>query len=88
MKRFLPIIVFLILLTSCDQVIFPEPQPQKVKPLKEIPTILQGIYLDEDGDTLYIHQHSFAYNSDEFHSPDKMHLSDSSVLKEYYDHYF
>jgi len=88
MKRCLPFIVLMLLLASCDQVIFQEPQPRKVNPLKEIPIVLQGMYLDQDGDTLYVNKDSFSYDSDEFHYLDKVYLSDSSVLKKYKDHYF
>ncbi len=42
MKRFLTIIVFLILLTSCDHVIFLEPQPRKVKTIKRNTYLTSG----------------------------------------------
>ena len=88
MKAYLLLIVILLSLVSCDQVIFPEPQPRKVKPLKEIPTILQGVYLDQDGDTLNVYNHSFSYDSDEYTSLKNTYLSDSAVLKKYKEYFF
>ena len=88
MKRCLPILALILLITACDQVIFPEPQPRKVKNLSEIPAVLQGTYLDQDMDTLYVNRHSFSYYSDEYASMKNVYLSDSSVLRIYKDHYF
>jgi len=88
MKRCLPILVVLFLISACDQVVFPEPQPRKIKSLIEIPVKLQGLYLDQDLDTLYVDDQSFSYFSDEYSSMKNVYLSDSSVLKIYKDHYF
>lgn len=82
------VLVLLLLITSCDQVIFTEPQPRKVKELIEIPKILQGTYLDQDGDTMYIDQGSFSYYSTEFDGLKNIKLSDSAVLKLYKGHYY
>jgi len=88
MKRCLPILAMMLLLAACDQVIFTESQPPKVKPLSEIPAVLQGIFLDQDGDSLYVHEQSFSYYSDEYSSFQDVYLSDSAVLKEYKGHFF
>lgn len=87
MKRCLVLIGIILIFASCDQVIFPEPQPKKVNPLKEIPADLQGTYLDQDGDTLYINENSFSYYHD-LGDFGNVVLTDTSVLKFYQDHYF
>jgi hypothetical protein len=69
-------------MTSCDQVIFPEPQPPKVNPLTEIPESLRGAFVDEDGDTLFVRHHHFSYYDDLVEMTD-IYLSDSAVLKSY-----
>ncbi|MCK4569662.1 MAG: hypothetical protein KAT76_05175 [Bacteroidales bacterium] len=88
MKKLVYILAILFLFTSCDQVVFPEPQPRKVKELKEVPADLQGIFLDKEGDSLFVYEHSFSYYSDEFTSLQNIYLSDSAVLKKYRDRYF
>lgn len=88
MKQIIYSLVIILLLTSCDQVIFPEPQPKKVKPLKEIPGELQGVFLDDDGDSLFVYKHFFSYRSDEFVTLKNVYLSDSAVLKKYQKRYF
>jgi hypothetical protein len=88
MKRCLTIIWIFLLLASCDQVIFPEPQPKKVKPLAEIPPVLQGTYLDQDGDSLFVYSNHFAFTWDDQADLEEYYLSDENVLKAYHDHYF
>lgn len=88
MKRLGYLIAFIFLLSSCDQVIFPEPQPKKIKPLKEIPEELQGIFLDHNGDSLFVYEHSFSYYTDELTVMKNVYLSDSAVLKKYQKRYF
>lgn len=87
MRPALLFICIILIMTSCDQVIFPEPQPPKVNPLTEIPENLRGTFIDEDGDTLFIRQHHFSYYDDLVEMMD-IYLSDSAVLKSYKDHYF
>lgn len=86
-KQILAVFILLMLLTSCDQVIFPEPQPRKVKSLQEIPETLLGTYVDEDGDTLFVFKQHFSYYSDLMDLED-ISLSDSAVLKSYKSHYY
>ncbi len=88
MKQIIYSLVIILLLTSCDQVIFPESQPKKVKALKEIPGELQGVFLDDDGDSLFVYKHFFSYRSDEFVTLKNVYLSDSAVLKKYQKRYF
>jgi hypothetical protein len=88
MKRCLYLVFILFFFTSCDQVVFNEPQPRKVKELIEIPPILQGTYLDQDGDTMYVDKGSFSYSSSEYGGLKNVFLSDSAVLKQYKDQYY
>lgn len=88
MKRASFIIILFLLLSSCDQVIFPEPQPGRVKALKSIPEELQGEWLDQNGDTLYVFPGSFSYHSEDYAIEEPEYLSDSAVLKVYKGKYF
>lgn len=88
MKQLIYSLALLLLMASCDQVIFPEPQPKKVKSLKEIPGELRGVFLDHNGDTLFVYAHSFTYRSDDFVDMKNVYLSDSAVLKKYQERYF
>ena len=88
MKRCLSIVVIFLFLVSCDQVIFPEPQPKKVKPLTEIPQILQGTYIDQNGDSLLVYRDHFIYTDDGLVDPKNIYLSESYVLKEYKEHFY
>ena len=88
MKRLIYSLALIFLLSSCDQVIFPEPQPKKVKALKEIPGELQGVFLDHNGDSLFVYEHSFSYHTNEFTAMKNVYLSDSAVLKKYQKKYF
>ena len=85
-----PALIFfclILILASCDQVIFPEPQPRKVKPLTEIPEALQGTFVDGDEDTLFVKKHLFSYYS-ALADLNDIHLSDSTVLKLYKGRYY
>lgn len=88
MKKLLYLLALILLLASCDQVVFPEPQPQKVKAMSEMPAELQGVYLDQDGDSLFVFEHSFSYYSDNYTDFNSVYLSDSLVLKSYKKRYF
>ena len=88
MKKPIYILLLLCLFASCDQVIFPVPQPDKVKALKEIPAILQGTYLDHNDDSLFVYERSFSYYGGEVSAIKNEHLSDSAVLKYYHKKYF
>jgi hypothetical protein len=88
MKNLLYLLALTLLLASCDQVIFPEPQPKKAKVLKEIPEEMWGFYLDQNEDTLIVYSHSYYFSEQGLMGPDYFYLSDSVVLKYYYDRYF
>lgn len=72
----------IVLLASCTEICYKEPQPRGVKPLTEIPARLHGRYLvnDENGstDTLTVFNKGYRIGSDEVAL-----LSDSLVLKQY-----
>ena len=87
MKRCLILLGILLLIASCDEVIFPEPQPPKVEPLINMPEVLQGTWIDHNGDTLYIRANSYSYFQDLASFKDVF-LSDTSVMKFYKDRYF
>ena len=88
MKRSIYTLALVFLLASCDQVIFPEPQPKKVKALKEIPVELRGVFLDHNGDSLFVYANFFTYRNDDFVDMKNVYLSDSAVLKKYQKRYF
>ena len=88
MKRCLLILVILIVFAACDQVIFPEPQPPKAKLLTEIPQLLQGIYIDLNGDSLIIYRDHYTYTSDDLFTMGDVYLSDTNVLKVFKEHYY
>ncbi len=88
MKNLLYLLALTLLLASCDQVIFPEPQPKKAKVLKEFPEETWGIYLDQNEDTLIVYSHSFYFSDNGLVDPEYVYLSDSAVLKYYYGRYF
>lgn len=82
-------------LLSCTEVTFPEAQPRGVKPLKEVPPVLQGTYetyskaTGETGDTLIIE--SWGYRFKDKADQDWLGrgvLSDTLVVKFYKDYYF
>ncbi|HSG68331.1 MAG TPA: hypothetical protein VK994_06480 [Bacteroidales bacterium] len=88
MKKLFYLAGMIALLISCDQVVFPESQPRRVKAMDRIPSELQGIYLDQDGDTLTVTDRSFIYAEKKWRSADEEFLSDSLVLKSYKNKYF
>jgi len=85
--KYLFALAFLLLFASCDQVIFPEPQPRKVKPLLEIPESLQGTYVDENGDSLFVHINQFSYYTG-IADLKEISILDSSVLKSYKGYFY
>jgi len=93
------ILVSLLLIASCKEVSFRDPQPAGRKPLKSVPKSLQGRYLglEESGepskDTVVITSRGyyFAYSNqvDQGKSEyDEGLLSDSLILKSYKGYYF
>lgn len=94
MKKLLLIAGWAMLLYSCKEVSFREPQPSGVAVLKEVPKALHGRYVGmtdkgEDTDTLIIE--TWGYHFRDNKDKDwlgKGVLSDSLVLKSYKDCYF
>jgi hypothetical protein len=94
MKRLLLIAGWAMLLYSCKEVSFREPQPTGVTALKEVPKALHGRYIGmdekgDDSDTLIIE--SWGYHFRDNKEKDwlgKGVLSDSLIVKFYQDYYF
>ena len=95
MKIALGILFWSVMLLSCKEVSFKEPQPIGVAPLKEIPKKLQGYYQANDektgehSDTLIVE--SWGYRFTDKNDKDWLGrgvLSDSLVVKYYGDYYF
>ena len=94
MVKWLLIVGWAILLTSCKEVSFREPQPVGVKPLTEVPPTLRGEYVGadtqgNDTDTLIIE--SWGYHFRDNNDKDwlgKGVLSDSLVVKYFQNYYF
>jgi len=94
MRRLLLIASWALLLYSCKEVSFREPQPVGVAPLTEIPKNLHGNYVGiddkgEDTDTLIIE--SWGYHFQDTKDKDwlgKGVISDSLVIKAYKNYYF
>jgi hypothetical protein len=87
--KYLPAILFLVLL-SCKEITYTEPQPKGKKTLAEIPNSLRGKYLliDDNGvdkDTLYIDKNGYHIRGGD---NDEGILGDSLVLKKYKGYYF
>lgn len=94
MKTLALLLFWSLLLYSCREVSFPEPQPAGVPSLKEIPQALQGHYLgtDEKGsdtDTLIIEPWGYHFrDSKENDWLGRGVISDSLILKFYENYYF
>ncbi|MEZ4946981.1 MAG: hypothetical protein R2804_15690 [Cyclobacteriaceae bacterium] len=95
MRTALLILFWAFLLASCKEISYQTPQPAGIKPLNEIPLVLQGHYLSydeitgEESDTLIIE--SWGYHFKDKNDNDWLgagHLSDSLVVKFYKNYYF
>ena len=94
MKSLTLLFLLTMLLYSCKEISFPEPQPHGVIPLQEIPKGLHGNYvgMDESGDdtdTLIIE--SWGYRFKNTNGKDwlgKGTISDSLVIKYFQNYYF
>lgn len=94
MSKILLFVCWAILLISCKEVSFREPQPAGVQPLANVPQALRGNYagLNDKGeitDTLVIE--SWGYHLRDTNDKDwlgKGIISDSLVVKFYKDYYF
>ena len=94
MGKWLLIVCWALLLISCKEVSFKEPQPAGVTALSQVPKGLQGNYLGVDergGDTDTLIIESWGYHFRDAKEKDwlgKGVLSDSLVVKFYKDYYF
>ncbi len=96
MKILIPIFFWLLLLlTSCKEISFKEPQPAGVSSLKEIPPEIRGKYLARDKstgekfDTLIIESWGYHFkDKDDKDWLGKGTISDSLTIKFYKDYYF
>jgi hypothetical protein len=93
-KRIL-VVIWALLLVSCKEVSFKEPQPAGMQALSQVPKALHGHYVgvDDKGtdtDTLIIESwgYHFRDSKDEKDWLGKGALSDSLVVKFYKDYYF
>ena len=95
MKILIPVIFWSLLLYSCKEVSFREPQPAGVPVLKEVPAAIQGQYYTYDqvtgekADTLIVE--SWGYHFKDKDDKDWLGrgvLSDSLVVKFYENYYF
>lgn len=85
--RKLALVCVLLLLFSCKEISFKEPQPRGKKALKEIPKSLTGTYLlsnEKESDTLIVTSTRYYALSDKKESV----LGDSLVLKKFKGYYF
>jgi hypothetical protein len=86
MKGLLVFTGIILILASCSEISYKEPQPTGVKMLSQIPAKLQGNYrIEENGeaDTLVVMATGYRIGQD-----DVAQLSDSLVLKYYKGYYF
>jgi hypothetical protein len=95
MRLLLLILFWSLLLCSCKEVTFREPQPAGVAPLREVPASLVGSYATRDkatgeiGDTLFIESWGYRFkDTDDKDWLGKGRLSDSLVVKFYENIYF
>ena len=95
MRAFLLVFVWSVLLYSCKEVTFKEPQPAGIPALKEVPPVLRGTYQTYDqasgdfSDTLIIESWGYHMkNKDDKDWLNRGRLSDTLVLKSYEDYYF
>lgn len=78
MKNLIPLVLAIIVFTSCTEVIFQDPQPLGAKALKEIPKELQGQF-----SFVILNEETVMEIGDNFVSGDdgKAYLSDSVIIK-------
>lgn len=80
MKNLIIALTFLVVTTSCVEVLFEQSQPVGAKELKEFPKSLQGIYIGKmDKDTLLITQYELQGANEEKDSA--MIISNNFVIK-------
>lgn len=94
MSRWILPVVWVLLLASCKEVSFREPQPPGVQALNQVPQVLRGHYVgvdDKGADTDTLIIESWGYHFRDAKEKDwlgKGVLSDSLVVKFYQNYYF
>lgn len=86
MKNIFIILLVVMSLTSCVEVLFEHPQPIGVKEKKQFPKSLQGMYIQDEKDTLLITQFEIQEMSGK-QDPDMI-LSSDLILKKYKGLYY
>ncbi|MCO6499687.1 MAG: hypothetical protein J5I47_04815 [Vicingus serpentipes] len=81
-NRILNLLV-LLLLSSCTEVLFVEPQPRNIENEETFPIELQGIYINKNNDTLIIENKMYSYR--DYKNGE---LSESIILRESDGYYF
>jgi len=74
--------------SSCGNLVYQHPVPQKSAVLKEFPKELQGVYVNNGSDTLYIYKTNYQYGRIGSMRSLSGELSDKLTLKKYQDYYF
>lgn len=77
MRQIFTLLISIILISSCSEVRFSQPQPQNGREIDEFPKMFVGRYLGSEGDTLIVTPHCFHFADDEI----KKLCSDRVVLK-------
>lgn len=78
----------LFILNSCSNIVFNQAVPTDQPTLKEFPKDIQGIYLDEENDTLKIFATDYTYGELKGNSLIEGELGEEFVLKQFEDFYF
>jgi len=86
MKKTIPILIlFSLILSSCINIKFEEPQPQGGKDLAIIPKELQGSYLIDEHDTLFLYSNKMEYRKKD--TTETINLSDNFILRQFKEYY-
>lgn len=76
------------MMSSCSNVIYNTAVPKDQKSIDKFPKKLQGIYVDEESDTLKIMATKYSYGEINNNALMEGELGSDLVLKEYKDYYF
>ena len=79
---------FIVLISSCVEVRFEQPQPAGIKAEKIFPADLQGTYIDENNDTLFINTVTYRFGNGKTILGGGGELSENLILKKYNKYYF
>ena len=86
MKKAIPILIlFSLTLSSCINIKFEEPQPQGGKNLAIIPKELQGSYLIDEHDTLFLFANKMETRKKD--TTETINLSENFILRKFQEYY-